>query len=148
MRDRSEQAAARSGWEHFPHVADVGVHGYGPTAASAFEQAAVGLCAIVTDPSAVRPARCIPIQCRAPDPEMLLADWLNAIVFEMVTRGMLFSAFEVDIEGGLLQATACGEPIDVRRHEPAAEPKGATLSELRVFQDENGTWHARCVVDV
>jgi tRNA nucleotidyltransferase (CCA-adding enzyme) len=143
-----EQAGPRTGWVHFPHVADVGVHGFGPTPAAAFEQAALALSAIVTDPSGIRPTQRVPIRCDAPDLEMLLADWLNAIVFEMATRGMLFSRFTVNIDGGRLRGEAYGETIDVRRHEPAAEPKGATLSELTVCQDEDNAWHARCVVDV
>lgn len=27
-------------WEHFPHGADIGIHGFGPTPARAFEQTA------------------------------------------------------------------------------------------------------------
>ena len=36
-------------WEHFPHDADVGIRGRGPTLAEAFEQAALALTGIVTD---------------------------------------------------------------------------------------------------
>jgi SHS2 domain-containing protein len=36
----------------------------------------------------------------------------------------------------------------VSRHHPAAEVKGATLSELEVAQDADGSWHAQCIVDV
>jgi SHS2 domain-containing protein len=32
---------SHAGWEHFPHGADVGVRGFGATAAAAFEQAAL-----------------------------------------------------------------------------------------------------------
>ena len=42
-------------WEHFPHGADVGVRGVAPTRAGAFEQAALALTAVVTDPAPVRP---------------------------------------------------------------------------------------------
>ena len=38
----------RGQWEHFPHDADVGVRGWGATAAEAFEQAAQALTAVVT----------------------------------------------------------------------------------------------------
>ena len=86
--------------------------------------------------------------CEAPDPEILLADWLNALVFEMATRGMLFSRFEVAIDRNRLTARAHGERVNVERHHPAAEVKGATLSELEVAQDAKGTWHAQCIVDV
>jgi SHS2 domain-containing protein len=135
-------------WEHFTHVADVGVRGFGPSMADAFEQAAIAMTAVITDPGAVRPQRSIGIRCAAPDPEILLVDWLNALVFEMATRRMLFARFDVRIEDGRLTASATGEFVDVARHRPAAEVKGATLSELEVACDGEGVWHAQCVVDV
>ena len=135
-------------WEHFIHVADVGVRGFGETMAQAFEQAALALTAVITEPVSVAPRQVVEMTCEAPDPEILLADWLNALVFEMATRGMLFSRFEVAIDRNRLTARAHGERVDVERHSPAAEVKGATLSELEVAQDAKGTWHAQCIVDV
>ncbi len=134
-------------WEHFPHEADVGVRGFGTTPAEAFEQAALALMAIVTD-APIEPKSKVQIEAQAPDFEILLAEWLNLIIYEMAVRKMLFSRFEVQITGTRLNATAWGEPIDVRRHTPACEPKGATYTALKVAQDENGTWSAGCVVDV
>ena len=142
------QGSAAERWEHFTHVADVGVRGFGNTMARAFEQAALAMTAVITEPESVRTRQAVDISCRASDPEILLADWLNALVFEMATRRMLFSRFEVVIEGDRLNGTAHGEPVEVARHHPAAEVKGATLSELEVRQDENGVWHAQCIVDV
>jgi tRNA nucleotidyltransferase (CCA-adding enzyme) len=135
-------------WEHFHHVADVGVRGFGNTMAEAFEQAAVAMTAVITEPDSVRAAECVEIACEAPNPEILLADWLNALVFEMAIRHLLFSRFEVRIEGNRLTAKAHGEPVDVTRHQPAAEVKGATLSELEVARGSDGRWHAQCIVDV
>ncbi len=40
-------------WEHYPHQADMGVRGFGATETEAFEQAALALTAVVTDPAAV-----------------------------------------------------------------------------------------------
>ena len=79
---------------------------------------------------------------------MLFVDWLNALVYEMATGKMLFSRFEVRLEGDKLSAKAWGEPIDLARHHPAVEVKGATFTELRVAQRPDGTWVAQCVVDV
>ncbi len=45
----SAAPAAAAGWEHFPHAADVGVRGFGKSAAEAFEQAARALTAVVTN---------------------------------------------------------------------------------------------------
>ncbi|MBI4599831.1 archease [Candidatus Uhrbacteria bacterium] len=135
-------------WEHFPHDADLGVRGTGATREEAFEQAALALTAVITDLETVHPLEEVAIACSAPDEELLLADWLNAIVYEMSTRRMLFSRFAVTIEGGRLRAEAWGEPVSPAGHQPAVEVKGATYKELKVGRLEDGRWFAQCVVDV
>ena len=135
-------------WEHFQHQADVGVRGIGTSMAEAFEQAALALTAVVTDPRRVQPRQAVELDCRAPDPELLLVDWLNGLIYEMATRRLLFSRFRVDLRGETLQGTAWGEPLDPRRHHPAVEVKGATYTELAVRQRDDGCWIAQCVVDV
>jgi tRNA nucleotidyltransferase (CCA-adding enzyme) len=138
----------REYWEHFSHGADIGVRGIGASKEAAFEQAAAALTAVITDPQTVRPQEAVEISCEAPDDELLLVDWLNALVYQMATRRMLFGRFEVSIRGQRLQATAWGEEVDVARHQPAVEVKGATYTNLLVRQDETGAWQAECVVDV
>ena len=135
-------------WEHFPHQADMGVRGIGPTKEVAFEGAALALTAVITDLGSVAPTQSVSIVCDAPDEELLLVDWLNALVYEMATRRMLFSRFNVRFNDHSLHATAWGEPIEVARHQPAVEVKGATYTELSVKRDEAGRWIAQCVVDV
>jgi tRNA nucleotidyltransferase (CCA-adding enzyme) len=134
-------------WEHFAHDADVGIAGVGSTMAEAFRQAALALTAVVTDPAAVRRAEGVPIVCRATNDELLLVEWLNALIYEMDVRSMVFGDFAVEISDGELSATAYGEPVDVQRHEPAVEVKGATFTALQVRQGPDG-WRAQCVVDV
>jgi tRNA nucleotidyltransferase (CCA-adding enzyme) len=138
---------AERGWTHFEHGADIGVRGFGPSPAAAFEEAARALTAVVVDPDEVRPATSVKIACAAPDREILLVDWLNAVIFEMAARGMVFGVFDVHIEDNRLTAIARGEPVDRARHAPAVEVKGATFTELRVAEREGG-WTAQCVVDV
>ena len=80
----------------------------------------------------------MPVVCQAGSDELLLVEWLNALVYEMAVRAMLFGDFAVEIQGGELRATAYGEPVGVDRHEPAVEIKGATLTpsgSLRVQMD-------------
>src|SRR3970040_1615461 len=108
-------------WEHFPHDADIGVRGFGASKAEAFEQAALALTAAITDPAAVRPLERIELRCEAPDDEVLFADCLNALVYEMATRRMLFSRFAVRLQGARLAAEAWGETVDAMRHHPAVE---------------------------
>lgn len=138
----------KAGWSHFSHMADIGVHGCGATPEEAFEQAALAMTAVITDLSMVCPDILVEVACSAPDRELLLADWLNAWIYEMATRNMLFSRFRVTLVDGGLRGAGWGEALDVARHHPAVEIKGATYTGLRVWRDEGGMWHARCVVDV
>jgi SHS2 domain-containing protein len=135
-------------WEHFHHEADTGVRGLGSSAEQAFAEAAVALTAVITDPETVLCRDTVTLTCSAPDLELLFVDWLNALVYEMATRRMLFRDFSVVLDDTRLRASACGEPIDVARHQPAAEIKGATYTQLAVCEDRPGEWRAQCVVDV
>jgi len=148
MQPTSSERIHDKTWEHFPHEADIGVRGIGSTKEEAFEGAGLALTAVITDPASVSPIQAVSIVCEAPDDELLLVDWLNALVYEVATRNMLFSRFNVRFNGHSVHATAWGEPIEVARHQPAVEVKGATYTELSVKRDEQGRWIAQCVVDV
>jgi tRNA nucleotidyltransferase (CCA-adding enzyme) len=148
MTAQPADGKAACGWELFPHDADVGLRGFGPTREAAFEQAALALTAALTDPEAVRSLERVVISCAAPDDELLLVDWLNALVYEMAVRKMLFGRFAVHIYDGKLEGEAWGEPVEVACHAPATEVKGATYTELRVARQDDGRWVAQCVVDV
>jgi tRNA nucleotidyltransferase (CCA-adding enzyme) len=140
--------AGEERWEHFSHQADMGVRGIAPSKEGAFEQAALAMIAVITDPLEVSPTEAVTIACEAPDDELLLVDWLNALIYEMATRKMVFGRVEVHLTDHHLQATAWGEPVLVAKHQPAVEVKGATYTSLSVTQDRHGTWIAQCVVDV
>ena len=143
-----EQAATVPRWVHFSHEADIGVRGIGRTKSEAFEQAALALTEVITETARVIAHEKVNIVCQAPDDELLLVDWLNAVIYEMATRHMLFSRFRVGITDHHLQGSAFGETIDLPRHRPAVEVKGATYTSLSVRQDPAGHWEAQCVVDV
>jgi SHS2 domain-containing protein len=134
-------------WEHFEHEADMGVRGIGPTLSTAFEQAALALSAIITEPALIEARDRVVIECEEADSALLFVDWLNALIFQMATRKLLFSRFEVEIDGARLTASVWGEPINIEKHQPAVEIKGATYTELEVYQ-QAGQFVAQCVVDV
>ncbi len=132
----------------FPHGADIGVRGAGRTRSAAFAQAATALAAAVADPESVIPAKDVSISCEAPNDRLLLYDWLNAVIYEMAVRGMVFSRFEVSLQGERLEGHAWGEAFDASRHAASVEPKGATMTGLKVEQAKDGGWIAECIVDV
>lgn len=135
-------------FELFAHGADIGVRGRGPGKEAAFEEAARALTAVLTDPGKVKAETPISVAVEAPDDELLLLEWLNAVVFEMATRDMLFSRFKVAIEDHRLSGELWGEALDRARHQPAVEIKGATLTALKVAREPGGGWVAQTVVDV
>ncbi len=104
--------------------------------------------AVITSIDTVDEKDEVNITCEAPDDELLLVDWLNALVYEMATRNMLFKRFEVGSSNHSLHAKAWGEKVDIEKHEPAVEVKGATYTALHVGRSTDGTWVAQCVVDV
>jgi len=140
------ETAAR--WEHFEHGADIGIRGFGTTLAEAFAQAGLALTAVVTDPGIIRETTRIELACEADDNEDLLLEWLNALVYEMAVRRMLFGRYEVTLSGHRLRGSAWGETVEPGRHEPVVEVKGATYTALKVRRREDGSWMAQTVVDV
>jgi tRNA nucleotidyltransferase (CCA-adding enzyme) len=134
-------------WEHFPHGADMGVRGFAPTQAEAFEQAALAMTAVITDIETIEPREEVAIECEAPDYELLFVEWLNSLIYEMSSRRVLFGRFSVRLDGERLHAQAWGEHVDPARHRPAVEVKGATYTALRVAR-ERDEWVAQTVVDV
>lgn len=135
-------------WEHFSHGSDIGVRGFGETPEEAFEQAALALSAVVASVQAIEPRENLEIHCDAPDLELLFMSWLNAVIYEMAVRRMLFSKFQVTISGLSLTGILSGEAVDPERHEIAVEAKGATVTGLKVARDKGGPWVAECVIDV
>jgi SHS2 domain-containing protein len=135
-------------WEHFSHSADIGVRGFGSTKQEAFAQTALAMVAVMVDPATVKEDEEVRLHWQESDVELLLLAWLNALVYEMDVRHMLFSRFEVKIEGDSLVAQAFGEKIDYARHQFQVEVKAATPSELKVGCDDQGRWVAQCIVDV
>lgn len=126
----------------------MGIRGWGRTRDEAFAQAALALVAVSTDPAQVATRERVQVVCEAMDQEMLLYEWLNAVVYQMATRKMLFGQFNVASDGLRLQGTMMGEEVNVERHQPAVEVKAATVTCLRVAREPEGAWYAQCVVDV
>lgn len=135
-------------WELYAHGADVGIRGFGAGLAEAFEAIGLALTSVVCDLSRVQPSQAVEIHCAAREREGLLFEWVNAIVYEMAIRRMLFRRYRVSIVDCELTASLWGEALDSQRHEPAVEVKGATYTDLRVRQEESGLWSAQCIVDV
>lgn len=135
-------------WEHFSHPADMGIRGLGRTRQAAYAQAARALTALTVDLDTIEPCTCVTVACDEADPELLLVAWLNAILFEMATRRMVFGRFNTELAPAGLKAELWGEALDPAKHHPSTEVKAATYAALRVEQQPTGQWMAQCIVDM
>ena len=61
---------------------------------------------------------------------------------------MLFSEFQLKMKEDGFEAEVWGERVNIEKHQPAVEVKGATFTGLKVQQNPDGSWMAQCVVDV
>ncbi len=122
-------------WQHFYHQADIGVRGVGSTLAEAFEQAAKAMTAVIVDPEMVNARDELELSITAPNQEILLFEWLNALVYEVAIRKMLFSRFRVAIDDGELQGRARGKPSTWCATSP---PWKSRALRLPSWQSDNG----------
>ena len=134
-------------YETFEHESDIGIRGFGSSLEEAFESAALALYSVMVKIETIKPLEQKNVTASAPDRELLLVEWLNTLLSLSDLERMVFSQFEVKIEGTSLTGTAWGDKLDHVRHEPNVEVKGATYHMLKVYKD-NGTYVAQCVVDV
>ena len=134
-------------YETFEHEADIGIRGFGQTTAEAFEHAAIALYSVMVNIQTVKAMEKRNVSVSAPDHELLLVEWLNALLSLSDIEHMVFSKFNVTIEGTSLTGAAWGETLDRQRHEPNVEIKGATYHMLKVMEAD-GRFVAQCVVDV
>jgi len=134
-------------WEHFENDrGGLGVRGFGDTEADAFEQAALALTSAITDPDGVAPRERVVIRCEATTDDLLLASWLDAVRAKMISSRMLFSRFEVWLDGTRLSAHAWGEPVNAERHELRLKLKQARPESSRVARHAEG-WIAQAIMD-
>jgi SHS2 domain-containing protein len=83
------------------------------------------------------------------DLRYLLFSWLEEIPFVTITEGFAIKRIEFDIEekdGYKINATAYGEPLDVKKHNFKVEIKAPTFYEMEINQ--NGGVYMKFLLDL
>ncbi len=127
--------------------ADVGFEVWADTIEGLFVEAARALYDIMVDVNKVDPKEKREVNLNAPNLEMLMHFWLSELLFITDVEGLVFSKFDVKIEGNELEAICYGEPIDVEKHNPKTEVKAITYHRFSVTR-EDGFWKATVIVDL
>jgi len=131
---------------YFEHGADMGIVGRGARIEEAFAHAAIAVFAMMTRLDQVQPHIGVHVEFEEADAELALVTWLNRLLGEARSRGLVFSRFHLRRDGASWSGSAEGEAWRAGL-ERGVEVKGATLTGLAVTQ-RDGSWEARCVVDV
>lgn len=125
-------------FELIDHTADIGLVAYGKSLAEAFANAAYGLFSIIAELRAVKEVESRALELSEDDPESLLFEWLNSLIYLFDVELLLFKRFEIaNFDGKRLRATCYGEKYDPSRHRLKLGVKSATYHMLKVDKEKN-----------
>ena len=125
-------------FQFIEHTADIGLVAYGRNLAEAFANAAYGLFSIIAELKTVRESESRQLELNEDDPEALLFEWLNRLIYFFDVEMLLFKRFDIrDFDGHGLKATCYGEKYDPSRHQLQRGVKSATYHMLKVDSEKN-----------
>jgi len=137
----------RKDFEILNHTADVGIIAYGADLSQAFANAAKALFSLITELDDVEEVVHRDIELTANDEESLLVDWLNELVYQFDTEGIIFKRFDItQLDNTRLKARSYGEKVDSSRHKLKIGVKAATYHMLKV--DKNDGCRVQVLFDI
>ncbi|MDA8175393.1 MAG: archease [Nitrospiraceae bacterium] len=135
-------------YEQIEVTGDAGIKACGATVEEAFAAAAEGFYSLLTDTEKIRKEKTIEVKAKGDNPESLLVNFLNELVFIFDTKGMLGKKVAVSSLGnGAIAATISGEEFDPERHPRGLLVKAATYHNLKV-ESKNGQWELEVIFDI
>jgi SHS2 domain-containing protein len=138
----------RQGFELVDHTADVGVRAWAPTREGVYEEAGKAVFSLICDPLTVDQTESVEVRVEAADRELLLAAWIDELVYQFETKRALFVDFELtELDDTHLVARLSGERLDPIRHALCGGVKAATLHQLSVNEGPEG-WEGFVILDV
>jgi SHS2 domain-containing protein len=125
--------AMEKDFEILNHTADVGIIAYGADMKQAFANVARGLFSLITDLDDVEEILYRDAELTATDEESLLVEWLNELIYQFDTEGIIFKRFDIiQLDSTRLKARGYGEKVDKSRHKLKIGVKAATYHMLKV----------------
>jgi len=125
--------AKRKDFEIIDHTADVGIIAYGADMKQAFANAGRALFSLITELDGVEEVIHRDAELTATDEESLLVEWLNELIYQFDTEGVIFKRFDIiQLDNTRLKARGYGEKVDKSRHKLKIGVKAATYHMLKV----------------
>jgi SHS2 domain-containing protein len=135
-------------FEILEHPADVGFLAYGQTLEELFANAALAMCSLACEPTAIAERERRVIEAAGGDTEALLFAWLAEILGLADAEQLFFCRVEVEeIRAGRVRGVVYGEKYDRARHRAGTYIKAVTYHQLKVEHIAGG-WRAQVFLDV
>jgi len=134
-------------FEILDHTADVGIIAYGADMKQAFANAAKGLFSLITELDDVEEVLHRDAELTATDAESLLVEWLNELIYQFDTEGIVFKRFDIiRLDNTRLKARGYGEKVNRSKHKLKTGVKAATYHMLKV--DKNDGCQVQVLFDI
>jgi len=126
-------------YEQIPHTADIALRVYGKDLRELFANAAYGMFDIIADLEGLKGSVEIDVDLKASSKEELLVSWLDELLFNFYTKGIIFFKFDVNFIGkDNLIAKVHGRHVGENRNRLKTEIKAATFHDLEIKESSEG----------
>jgi SHS2 domain-containing protein len=126
-------------WEELDHPADVRLRIRGGNLKELMENAARGMIEVFLNPKSVCHHETFRVEAEGPDPESLLVNWLQEILFTFDAERFAPCAVRVTaLTEDRIAGELGGEEFDPDRHETRTEIKAVTWHDLEIRDAEAG----------
>jgi len=137
-------------YEYLEHTADLKIRATGKTLEEALSESAKAVFGAIAGKSRVEPRLEKELTIIVREPQTLVHDFLGKLIYIFSTEHILFSEFELNLKeaiGYKLKVKARGEPYDPKKHKLVKEVKAVTYHDMKVQEEEDGTWRIEVVCD-
>jgi SHS2 domain-containing protein len=145
---RSTLERGQTGFRILEHPSDLGIEASGSTIGEAFEQAALGLVAVIAEPETIEAVDERIVELDARDAESLLVRWLSDILYLYDGEHFLVKEAKIDsISARDLRAHLLGEKYQPKKHTLKLDVKAVTYHQL-LIETKNGDTTVRVFLDI
>jgi SHS2 domain-containing protein len=138
----------QSGFRILEHPSDLGIEATGSTVGEAFEQAALGLMAVIAEPETIEAVDERIVELDAQDTESLLVRWLSDILYLYDGEDYLVKEAKIDsISATDLRAHVLGEKYQPKKHMLKLDVKAVTYHQLSI-DTKDGRTTVRVFLDI
>jgi len=135
-------------YELIDHTADIGIRVYGRELKELFKNAAFAMFDIMADLEGLKGSVEVEIKKEAPNSEELLVEWMDELLYNFYTKGLIFNEFEItEFNDKRIAAKATGRHLGENRSRLKTEIKAVTYHDLKIEKKDN-LWQTQLIFDV